>query len=140
MQRAVPGWSQLFRQAAVAWWRDDALRLGAALAFYTIFSLAPVLVVAIAIAGSVFGGDVARQQVVTQIQGLVGPDGASMIDTLIQRAAIHSERGYAATTIAVGTILVGLRPPSVSSNMRSTRSGRLNGRAVAASGGCFAIA
>lgn len=76
----------LLKQAAAEWQEDEAPRLGAALSYYTIFSLAPILVIAIAIAGLAFGEEAARGQVVTQIQGLVGRDGAEMVQTMLQNA------------------------------------------------------
>jgi membrane protein len=98
---------RLLNRAALAWWRDDALRLGAALSYYTVFSLAPVLIVSVAIAGLVFGTEAASGRIVNQLGGLMGPEGASVIETLIQRAALHSDSGWRATAIGVVTILIG---------------------------------
>jgi membrane protein len=58
--------------AIAAWWNDNALRLGASVAFYTLFAIAPVLIVAIAIAGTLFGAEAVRGEIVGQIDGLVG--------------------------------------------------------------------
>jgi len=98
---------RLLRQAALAWWRDDVPRLGAALSYYTVFSLAPVLIVSVAVAGLVFGTDVASAAIVHQLGGLMGPEGASVIETLIERAALRPEAGWVATVIGVVTILIG---------------------------------
>ncbi len=62
--------------AAAAWWNDDCLRLGASIAYYTLFALAPVLLMAIAIAGMVFGAEAVRGEIVGQIDQLVGHEGA----------------------------------------------------------------
>ena len=62
----------LLRQAGSAWLADNAPRLGAALAFYTLFSLAPVLIVAVSVAGFVFGEKAAQGEIVRQFQGLMG--------------------------------------------------------------------
>ena len=62
----------LLRQAGAAWLADNAPRLGAALAFYTLFSLAPVLIVAVSVAGFVFGQKAAQGEIVRQFQGLMG--------------------------------------------------------------------
>jgi membrane protein len=69
----------LLKEACSAWLEDNAPSLGAALAFYTIFSLAPVLIVAIAVAGLAFGQREAEGEVLRQIQALVGETGASRV-------------------------------------------------------------
>jgi membrane protein len=61
-------------------------RMGAALAYYTIFSLAPLLVIAISIAGLAFGREAAQGEIMGQIQGLIGRDGAKAIQTMVQSA------------------------------------------------------
>src|SRR3982074_3238594 len=66
--------------------RDKVPRMGAALAYYTIFSLAPLLVIAIAIAGFVFGAEAVQGQVRGQSRGLVGPESARAVQTMIQSA------------------------------------------------------
>ena len=63
----------LLQESWKGWSTDNATRLGAALAYYTVFSLAPVLLIAIAIAGFVFGQDVARREVIDQVSRSVGP-------------------------------------------------------------------
>ena len=63
----------LFKQAALAWIKDGAASMGAALAFYSAFSLAPLLLIVIAIAGFVYGADAARKAVVKQFAELIGP-------------------------------------------------------------------
>ena len=68
------------------WSEDNALRMGAALAYYTLFALAPLLVIAIAIAGVVFGAQAVQGQVTGQIRGLVGEDSANAIQTMIESA------------------------------------------------------
>lgn len=61
------------------WTADHAQRLGAALAFYTVFSLAPLLLIVIAIAGLMFGQGAAEGQIIGQIQGLVGEESANKL-------------------------------------------------------------
>jgi membrane protein len=68
-------WAVL-RRAVAGWWNDNVPHLGAALSYYTLFSLAPILVVAISIAGLAFGAEAVRGEIVGQIDGLVGHDGA----------------------------------------------------------------
>jgi membrane protein len=96
----------LLRQAGDAWLVDNAPRLGAALAFYTLFSLAPVLIVAVSVAGFVFGEKAAQGEIVRQFQGLMGTQGAAAIETIIQGTNRHAV-GLFATTLALLAILVG---------------------------------
>ena len=58
------GW--LFKRALAGWWNDNVPRLGASLAYYTLFALAPILIVAITVAGLVFGADVVQRQVTSR--------------------------------------------------------------------------
>lgn len=96
----------LIKESCSAWVEDDAPSLGAALAFYTIFSLAPVLMVAMAVAGLVFGHQAAEGEILLQLQVLVGETGARVGQTFIQ-GADRPVLGVVASTIAIGTILVG---------------------------------
>ena len=96
----------LLRQAGAAWLADNAPRLGAALAFYTLFSVAPVLIVAVSVAGFVFGEKAAQGEIVRQFQGLMGAQGATAIETIIQ-STNRPALGVFATTLALLAILVG---------------------------------
>src|SRR5258708_38270376 len=88
------------------WNKDKAPQLAAALAYYTIFSIAPLLIVAIAVAGLVFGQQAAQDQVRTQIAGLVGPQGADFIQSMIHNANKPGS-GIFATILGVVTLLAG---------------------------------
>jgi membrane protein len=72
------------RAAIAAWWNDDVLRLGASVAYYSLFAIAPVLLVAVAVAGTIFGAEAVRGQLSSQIQGLVGPEAAEAVEALLQ--------------------------------------------------------
>ncbi len=96
----------LIKRAAIKWNADDCLTLGAALAYYTVFSLAPVLVIAIAVAGSVFGQEAAQGEIVSQIRGLVGEEGASAIQSLIESAG-RQDAGGRATLLGLLVLLFG---------------------------------
>ena len=96
----------LLRQAGAAWFADNAPRIGAALAFYTLFSLAPVLIVAVSVAGFVFGEKAAQGEIVRQFQGLMGTQGATAIETIIQ-STNRPALGVFATTLGLLAILVG---------------------------------
>ena len=76
----------LVRNTITEWQEDKAPRLAAALAYYTAFSLAPILVIAIAVVGVVFDRQAAREQVVRQINSLAGPQGAELVDSMLNAA------------------------------------------------------
>jgi uncharacterized BrkB/YihY/UPF0761 family membrane protein len=88
------------------------MSMGAAIAFYTIFSLAPLLLIAIAVAGLIFGEDAARGAVVQQLGGMVGETGAQGVQSVLE-AARDPEGGLVGTivgviTLAIGKTLIGL--------------------------------
>lgn len=85
---------------------DKVFKMTAALSYYTLFSLAPLFIIVIAIAGFIFGEEAARGEVVAQIQGLVGTSGAEVVQSLIKSAAF-SAGGLFATIISVVIILLG---------------------------------
>jgi membrane protein len=95
----------VLQKAAVGWWDDRCLSMGAAIAFYAIFSLAPVLLIVIAIGGLVFGGDVAETAVLAQFGGLIGPSGAESVAKILQSASNFGS-GLLGTAIGIGTFLV----------------------------------
>jgi membrane protein len=98
--------TSLLRQAGFAWFADKAPRFGAALAFYTLFSLAPVLIVAVSVAGIVFGEQAAQVEIVRQFQGLVGLQSATAIETIIQSTNRHA-LGVFATILGIVATLIG---------------------------------
>ena len=96
----------LFKDSFNQWMDDQAPVLGAALSYYTVFSLAPLLVLTIAIAGMAFGEEAARGEIVGSIQGLVGREGALAVQTMIENAR-KPESGILATVIGVFVLLFG---------------------------------
>jgi membrane protein len=88
------------------WYKHKAPRLGASLAFYTLLSLAPLLVVVIAIAGLLFGQDAAQGRIVEQIQDLVGRDPATAIQTMVEGAR-KPAAGTIATILGLLTLFFG---------------------------------
>lgn len=88
------------------WISQRAASKGAALAFYTLFSMAPILILVIAIAGAVFGEQAAQGEIFAQLQSLVGPNGAQAIQTLVAGAR-NAKEGQFATLIATLFLLVG---------------------------------
>jgi membrane protein len=96
----------LIKLAYQGWKEDRASRLSAALAYYTIFSLAPLLVIVIAITGLIWEADVVRTQLLNQIQSLVGAEGASFVADLITNTGSPAE-DIVATIIGIITLLFG---------------------------------
>src|SRR6266478_5399883 len=96
----------LVKDSVSGWMDHEASRTGAALAFYTVFSLAPILLLSIAIAGFFFGEQAARGEIFAQISALIGPWGASAVQTVIQHAG-QSGAGTMTTVISVLTLIVG---------------------------------
>jgi membrane protein len=97
---------RLLSRAAFKWNEDDCLTAGAALAYYAVFSLAPILVIAIAVAGALFGQEAAQGEIVGQIRDLVGDEGAKAIQSLIQSAS-RQGAGSLATLIGLLVLLFG---------------------------------
>lgn len=98
IRRRAPAIVRVFGAALKAWWDDDAIRLGAALAYYTLFAIAPVLLVATGIAGLVFSADAVRGAIVNQLDHLVGPEGAQAVQSLLDGAS-QRRVGHLATTL-----------------------------------------
>src|ERR1039458_2390929 len=87
-------------------WNDNVPRMGAALAYYTLFALAPVLIVAIAVGGMAFGPEAVRGEIVAQIEGLVGRAGAQAVQAILEGAA-NSSSSIPVTIIGVITFFLG---------------------------------
>src|SRR6478735_7007354 len=100
-----PIFSRTFRAAGRAWWDDDCQRMGASLAYYTLFAIAPILLIATAIAGPVFGADAVRTEIVDQLDHLVGREGALAVQGLLEGASIR-RHGIFATAIGAGAFLI----------------------------------
>lgn len=101
----VRAWRHL--KAAVVLWIDrGSARLGAAVAFYSIFSLAPLLMIAVTLAGAFLGPDFAREQFLAQVAALMGDRTAAVVDTMIDAALESDKGGWAGATSAV-TLLTG---------------------------------
>lgn len=99
-------WS-LLRETVFEWYEDRAPRLGAALAFYTVFALAPGLIVIIALAALLLGHEAAQGQIIDQVQDLIGVAGAQAIQAAIESAR-SAGGSLAATGLGVLTLLFGL--------------------------------
>lgn len=101
--KALP---RVFRQASSEWISDNARRLGASVAFYTLLSLAPVLVIAVAVAAVVYGQEAAQGRLASEIQGIAGSDVARSIQEIIIRA-YQPRTGVIATLLGLATLAFG---------------------------------
>jgi membrane protein len=99
-------WWPLAKGAAAAWVADYAPSMGAALSYYSVFSMAPLLLIVISIAGLVFGQDAVRGEVFGQLQGLLGADAARTIEGLLASVSQPAE-GVASTVIGMVLLLLG---------------------------------
>lgn len=97
---------QLLKETYTRWSAAKPFQLAAALAYYTLFSLAPLLLIAIAVAGLVFGRETTERQILTTFQGLVGPQGAQAIQGMLQSASAPTS-GLLATVIGIVTLGIG---------------------------------
>ena len=95
---------------------DNCLSRGAAIAYYTVFSLAPVLIIVIAIAGAVFGADAARGALVDEISSLMGRQGAEAVQTMIASASSQNRSGWAG---AIGLVTLFVTASGVFSELQS---------------------
>lgn len=98
--------SRLFRETFKEWQEDNASRIAAALAYYAVFSISPLLVIAIAIAGTFFGQQTAQEQITEQITALVGKDGVQPVLMALDNISQPEIRGVA-SLISVGVLLLG---------------------------------
>ena len=109
---------------------DYAPSMGAALAYYTVFSIAPLLVIVIAVAALIFGQDAAHAAIMDQARGMIGENGAKAIEGMLASAQepkqgiIASSLGILVLLIGATTVLAELEPPTGSSRLRKCAPGR----------------
>ena len=96
----------LAKKSVAAWSDDYAPSMGAAIAYYTVFSLAPLLLIVIAVAGFVFGREAVQGEIVGQLSGLLGRDGALAVQGLIKSAS-QPTQGLIATVVSLVVLAVG---------------------------------
>jgi membrane protein len=97
---------QLFIKAGKSWADDFAPSMGAAISYYTVFSLAPLLIIVIAMAGAVFGREAVQGQIVAQLSGLIGAQGASVVQGIVA-SANDSDKGLVAGLISLVVLIIG---------------------------------
>jgi len=97
----------LLKEAASEWVDDNAMRLSSSLAYYAIFSLAPLLMIVVSIAGMVFGEEAARGQLAQQISTLAGRGAGEAIQSALQASASQRTTGLATTLVGLAVLLFG---------------------------------
>lgn len=106
VQRFASESLSLSKQAITAWLDDAAPSMGAALSYYTIFSLAPLLLIVMSVAGFVFGAEAARGELFGQLRGLMGADAAQSVQTLL--ASLDKPvQGVGASVVGVALLVIG---------------------------------
>lgn len=105
-RKSIKDWWQLVKLAAAAWVADYAPSMGAALSYYSVFSLAPLLLIVISIAGLIFGQDAVRGELFGQLAGLLGSEAAAAVEGLLASVS-KPAAGIASTLIGVLLLLVG---------------------------------
>jgi membrane protein len=98
-------WS-LIKESVLVWIDDYAPSMGAALAYYTVFSIAPLLIIAIAVAGLVFGQEAAQGEIVGQLRGVIGYEGAVAVQGMLKSVS-EPAHGVIATVVSIITLVVG---------------------------------
>ena len=99
-------WWGLVKQVATSWSDDYVPSMGAALAYYTMFSLAPLLLIVVSVSGLVFGEDAARGEIQAQLQDLMGEQGAGAVQGLLASVREPAE-GLTATAVGLVLLFVG---------------------------------
>jgi membrane protein len=96
----------IFKDAANKWLEDRAPRMGAALAYYSIFSMAPLIVIAIGVAGLVLGREAAQGRIAAQVDDLIGGQGAEALNTMVKSAS-DTGSGGVGTVLGIIMLIVG---------------------------------
>ena len=104
--RGFRHFARLLSEAALAWYEDNAPSMGAAIAFYTVFSIAPLVIIATAISGIFFSAEAAQGQIFDQLRELVGRDGAAALQAIVKSANRPME-GVVATITSLAIMIVG---------------------------------
>ena len=97
---------QLVKKSVNAWIDDYAPSMGAAISYYTVFSIAPLMIIVIAVAGFVWGREAVQGEIVGQLSGMIGKQGAEGVQTLIESAS-QPTQGLVATAISIVVLIVG---------------------------------
>jgi membrane protein len=105
-RHSLAQWAGLFKRSVAAWSDDYAPSMGAALSYYSVFSMAPLMLLVISIAGLIFGQDAARGELFTTLEGLMGAEAAKTLQEMLS-AMSRPSHGLAGTAISVGVLVIG---------------------------------
>jgi membrane protein len=97
----------LIKGSVLQWIEDEPFLLAAALSYYTLFSLAPLLIIAIAVAGFAFGREAAQHQVVAALQGMIGQESAQAVQGVVENASKQPKTGIVSTVVGVVALIFG---------------------------------
>jgi membrane protein len=97
--------ASVLRESAGAWMEDNALRLSASLAFYSVFSLAPLLVIAVSIAALIFNEQTVRDQISAQLEALAGARAADALEALLVTTAAQKKTGAVAAIVGIAAMV-----------------------------------
>jgi membrane protein len=97
----------LIKGSVLQWIEDEPFQLAAALSYYTLFSLAPLLIIAIAVAGFAFGREAAQHQVVAALQGMIGQESAQAVQDVVENASKQPKTGIVSTVVGVVVLIFG---------------------------------
>nr|WP_228716792.1 YihY/virulence factor BrkB family protein [Halomonas pellis] len=103
---SIKFWWLTIKDAVQLWLDRNAFSYAGSLAFYTLFSLAPTVIIAVAVIGVVFGEDAAQGQIVTQLQGTVGEEAAKAVEQAVAESR-PQESGVVPTLLGIGGLLIG---------------------------------
>jgi membrane protein len=103
----IQSWVGLLKQALREWGNDNGPRLSAALAFYALFSLAPLSVILVTVAGSIYGAEGGREALIMPVRRLVGYAGATALEGILSQTALDPASSRLATALSVVTVIVG---------------------------------
>ncbi|HCE39450.1 MAG: ribonuclease BN [Alcanivorax sp.] len=106
MRTVVRDWFAVFREAVRFWMDANAISYAGALAFFTLFSIAPVVILAVQVIGLVMSTDAAMAQIMTQLNDTVGPEAAQTVREAVERSRLDSS-GIVPTLVGIGAMLVG---------------------------------
>jgi membrane protein len=96
----------LVKDSVTAWIEDFAPSMGAAISYYTVFSIAPLLLIVISVAGLVLGSEAASGKIFAQLEGMLGPEGAAAIQGMVKSASSDG-KGTIGTIVGIVTVLIG---------------------------------
>lgn len=107
IKRSRRSWSRLLKRTAAEWQRQEVSLLASALAYSTVFSLAPLMILVMLMLGAIFGEDAAREQIVSQLAELMGDEGAELIATAITNLRAQAQGGRLQLVLSLGFFAFG---------------------------------